>query len=168
MKSLPVIIPVTLLFLLLSTPAHASTSINISNNGGGSSNSVKVHNSTGGNVSNGTSTATTTNKTYIEVDGEVLVDETTEGGNETDISVKKEGDNKPEVKYEVKKNNEAQTTDKKAVKSVTDTNKKKASEAIDEVETEVRDAVKTHIPENASLLSRLENLFDKLRSFFGN
>jgi HD superfamily phosphohydrolase len=172
MKSLPIIIPVALFFLLLSTPSHANTSINISNNGDNSHSSVKVNSSssTGGNYINGQKVegSNGTNRTVIQVDGETLVDETTEGDNETDIEVKKEGDNKPEVKYEVKKNSAEPSSVKKAVKSVNDEEKKKAVKRLDEIESEMKEVVKKQVPEQTSLLSRLDSLFDKLRSLFGN
>ena len=167
MKSLPFII-IFAFFLFFATETHAKTSINISNNGEGSNTSVNVRQSTGGNYINGQEVTTNngSSHTRVEVNGEVLIDKTTEGGNETNVSVKQEGGKKPEVTYEVKKNS---AVVKQEVKSAQDTSeiknevKVKTSASGTETKTTVAKTVKQE-----TLLSRIESLFDKLRNIFSS
>jgi hypothetical protein len=166
MKSLLPFLSVLIFMLLLAGTTQASTSVDISNNGEGSHTSVSVHSSTGGNYINGkeVSGSNGTAKTTVKVNGETLIDETTEGGQDVDVSVKKEGDNPPEVKYQV--NKKEKSAEVKGSATVKDGVKEES-----EAKKTAREAKLQRLSERLtlhedSLFARLEVVFSKLRELF--
>lgn len=162
---------ISILSLLVAPQALASTTIDVSNNGGGSSNSVTVHNSTSTNSTG--SSGTSKNTTKIIIDGKTVVDDTKEStdNQETNISVKKQGDAEPSVFYEVKKTTpkvKSQEVISNEVKEKQAELRKKIEANRAETEKKVLSAVAKQEITHASLLTKMEDLLARLRSIFSH
>ena len=100
----------------------------------------------------------------FKVNGETLVDETTEGGQDVNLSVKKEGDKPAEVKYEVNKKKTSAAVKGSAVvkgESKKDTVTKKI-----EREAKLKKVTERLSRRDENFMARLEVFFTKLRDLF--
>lgn len=163
--------PILVLLFVLSSQAHANTSVEISNNGEGSHTSVNVRSNTGGNYINGQEVNSGTGKstTRVEVNGKVYVDETTEGNTSTNLEVHKEGNAEPTIIYN-KTQPATNSGDeiKKDVKAARDEVKKEIKENEAKIDKSVKKVIERRGVKQETLLTRLENLFAKLRDIFSD
>lgn len=171
MKAYLSLMPVLLLAILAVPHAHAAstTKVDISNNGEGSNNSVRIHNSTGSNTINGQSvnSGTSQSTTRIEINGKVYVDETTGGNTATDIEVKQQGNAEPTIIYNKSKPAvKSEEAIKKDVKEAKDEIKKKVEDQEAKAEETVKKAIERRTIKQETLLTRMEALFTKLRDLF--
>ncbi len=162
MKRRYAFITLILISLLIVPSVAAETSITISNQGGNSSSTVSVQSSSTTN----SEVNDTSSKTTVIIDGEVVVDEEKTGN--MDITVKKEGNTSPVVTYgsENSAANSKDDTDKVNNNDQEREIDKNDRQQIDDVEKKVKNAVEEHTITDETLLDKIGNFFEILRSFF--